>query len=54
MKSNLVRAAVVEAQVADGCHLGVQDLLLSFQLLLHLPRLGEGLGHRLVVVHVGR
>ncbi|TNN42990.1 hypothetical protein EYF80_046811 [Liparis tanakae] len=47
--SYLVRASVVEAQVADGGHLGVQHLLLSLQLLLHLPRLGEGLGHGLVV-----
>lgn len=49
----LVWAAVVEAEVADGCHLGIQHLLLSLQLLLHLPSLGEGLGHRLVVVQVG-
>lgn len=49
----LVRASVVEAEVADSGHLGVQDLLLSLQLLLHLPGLGEGLGHGLVVVQVG-
>lgn len=49
----LVRASIVEAEVADGGDLGVQDLLLSLQLLLHLPGLGEGLGHRLVVVQVG-
>lgn len=49
----LVRASVVEAEVADGGHLGVQDLLLPLQLLLHLPGLGEGLGHRLMVVQVG-
>lgn len=49
----LVRASVVEAKVADGGHLGVQHLLLSLQLLLHLTGLGEGLGHGLVVVQVG-
>lgn len=48
----LIRASVVEAEVADCGHLGVQDLLLSFQLLLHLPGLGEGLGHGLVVVQI--
>lgn len=49
----LVRASIVQAQIADGGDLGVQDLLFSLQLLLHLPGLGEGLGHRLVVVQIG-
>lgn len=49
----LVWAAIVEAEIADGGDLGVQDLLLSLQLLLHLSGLGEGLGHRLMVVQVG-
>ena len=50
--SHLVGASVVEAEVVDGGHLGVQHLLLSLQLLLHLTRLGKRLGHRLVVVQV--
>lgn len=48
----LVWASIVEAQIADGGDLGVQDLLFSLQLLLHLAGLGEGLGHRLVVVQI--
>lgn len=48
----LVGASIVEAQIADGGDLGVQDLLFSLQLLLHLPGLGEGLGDCLVVVQV--
>lgn len=49
----LIGPSIVEAEVADCGHLSVQDLLLSFQLLLHLPGLGEGLGHCLMVVQIG-
>lgn len=50
---HLVRATVVQAEVADGGQFGVQGLLLALQLLLHVPGFGEGLAHRLVVVQVG-
>lgn len=52
METNLLRASVVEGEAVNRCHLGVQDLLLSLQLLLHLPCLLEGLAHGLVVVQV--
>lgn len=49
---HLVGASIVEAEITDCGDLGIQDLLLSLQLLLHLTGLGEGLGHRLVVIQV--